>query len=166
MFKFSTLEAGIYPNESYCAFSSSFSSSSSFPSFPSLAFLLAPSPPHSLTPHPISLRHLHSSSSPTFHRAPTVTSSDNSGNTSDNAFDSCHINTVNLYAANATASDDDLYLISLRGPSTLYLINGAGEIVWRLGGKYSNFTMSGVTNTTSTGATFVRLPSLPPRFHR
>lgn len=39
-----------------------------------------------------------------------------------------------------TASGD--YLLSARDTSTIYLISGVdGRILWRLGGKYSNFTM-------------------------
>lgn len=48
---------------------------------------------------------------------------------------SCHINSI---------EKDSLsnYLISMRGPSTIYYISGTtGEILWRLGGKNSNFTM-------------------------
>ncbi|GAA6006543.1 arylsulfotransferase family protein [Rhodotorula paludigena] len=61
---------------------------------------------------------------------------ENNGNSSDNAFDFCHINSVEKVAATGD------YLISMRGPSTIYLINGqTGEITWRLSGKYSNFTM-------------------------
>ncbi|GAA5979076.1 hypothetical protein JCM11641_004965 [Rhodosporidiobolus odoratus] len=68
------------------------------------------------------------------------TVSDNAGNSSDNPFDSCHINTVNKF-------DNGNYLISLRGPSALYYISGEnGDILWRLGGKYTNFTMG--TNAT------------------
>lgn len=61
---------------------------------------------------------------------------ENNGNSSDNAFDFCHINSVEKIAATGD------YLISMRGPSTIYLIDGqSGEITWRLSGKYSNFTM-------------------------
>lgn len=33
------------------------------------------------------------------------------------------------------------YIISLRGPSTIYNVSSSGDINWRLGGKNSNFTM-------------------------
>ena len=34
------------------------------------------------------------------------------------------------------------YLVSLRGPSTTYCVNSTdGAIIWRLSGKYSDFTM-------------------------
>ncbi|GAA5852879.1 hypothetical protein JCM8547_004717 [Rhodosporidiobolus lusitaniae] len=72
------------------------------------------------------------------------TVSGGAGNSSDNPFDSCHINTVDKFVA---TDGTPLYLTSLRGPSTIYLINGtSGEIVWRLSGKKTDFTMG--TNAT------------------
>ncbi|GAA5890440.1 hypothetical protein JCM8208_004874 [Rhodotorula glutinis] len=63
------------------------------------------------------------------------------GNSSDNAFDYCHINSLEK-----VGSDGD-YLVSMRGPSTVYYISAStGEVLWRLGGKNSNFTMG--TNST------------------
>ena len=42
---------------------------------------------------------------------------------------------------------DGNYLVSMRGPSTVYYISAStGEVLWRLGGKNSNFTMG--TNST------------------
>ncbi|GAA5824579.1 hypothetical protein JCM11251_000483 [Rhodosporidiobolus azoricus] len=65
---------------------------------------------------------------------------DGNGNNSDNAFDSCHINSVEKESTGN-------YLVSMRGPSTIYYIDGqSGEIIWRLSGKESNFTMG--TNAT------------------
>lgn len=52
------------------------------------------------------------------------------------AYDYCHLNSLEK-------DDDGSYLVSMRGPSTLYKINGdTGEIMWRLGGMNSNFTIS------------------------
>ncbi|GAA6009171.1 hypothetical protein JCM10207_004294 [Rhodosporidiobolus poonsookiae] len=65
---------------------------------------------------------------------------DGNGNSTDNAFDSCHINAVEKF-------NNGNYLVSMRGPSTIYYIDGSsGEIIWRLSGKYTNFTMG--TNAT------------------
>ncbi|KAI5480533.1 arylsulfotransferase [Pseudohyphozyma bogoriensis] len=58
--------------------------------------------------------------------------SDNAGNSSSNPMD--------WYALEKDANGN--YLISMRGPSTLYSISSTtGEILWRLSGKNSNFTM-------------------------
>lgn len=47
----------------------------------------------------------------------------------------------------AKVGADGNYLVSMRGPSTIYYISAStGEIIWRLGGKNSNFTMG--TNAT------------------
>ncbi|KAK4058464.1 hypothetical protein OIO90_000624 [Microbotryomycetes sp. JL221] len=57
------------------------------------------------------------------------------GSSQENAWDYCHINSVDK---------DDLgnYIVSLRGPSTVYYIDGqSGEVMWRLGGKSTSFTM-------------------------
>jgi hypothetical protein len=63
------------------------------------------------------------------------------GNSSSNPFDWCHINSLEKISATGN------WLVSLRGPSTLYYIDGQnGDILWRLGGKNSNFTMG--TNAT------------------
>ncbi|TNY17271.1 ASST-domain-containing protein [Rhodotorula diobovata] len=63
------------------------------------------------------------------------------GNSSENPFDYCHINSA------AKVGADGNYLVSMRGPSTIYYISAStGEIIWRLGGKNSNFTMG--TNAT------------------
>ncbi|GAA6034623.1 hypothetical protein JCM8097_005428 [Rhodosporidiobolus ruineniae] len=90
------------------------------------------------------------------------TVSDGAGNSTDNPFDSCHINSLEKHDTDNGA----LYLVSMRGPSTVYAINGTtGEIQWRLSGKYSNFTMgtsatnathttTGVSSNFSTDATF------------
>ncbi|KAH8820243.1 ASST-domain-containing protein [Xylogone sp. PMI_703] len=61
------------------------------------------------------------------------------GHNSSDAIDYFHINSVDRDSENN-------YLISGRHTSTLYKINGtSGGIIWRLGGKYSNFTLeSGV----------------------
>ncbi|GAA5912104.1 hypothetical protein JCM5296_000795 [Sporobolomyces johnsonii] len=59
------------------------------------------------------------------------------GNSSENAFDYCHINSLEKVT-------DTSYLVSLRGPSTIYHISQeTGEILWRLGGKNSSFVMEG-----------------------
>jgi hypothetical protein len=57
------------------------------------------------------------------------------GHNSSDALDYFHINSVARDA-------DHNYLVSGRHTSTIYKINGtSGEIIWRLGGKYSNFTL-------------------------
>ncbi|BGP49044.1 hypothetical protein JCM10450v2_004923 [Rhodotorula kratochvilovae] len=62
------------------------------------------------------------------------------GNSSDNAFDYCHINAIEKVP-------NGNYLVSMRGPSTIYYISAeTGDIIWRLSGKNSNFTMG--TNAT------------------
>ncbi|KAM0753034.1 hypothetical protein T439DRAFT_188133 [Meredithblackwellia eburnea MCA 4105] len=68
------------------------------------------------------------------------TISDNAGSSEDNPWDYCHINSL---------EKDNVgnYLVSMRGPSTLYYISGStGDILWRLSGKNTNFTMG--TNST------------------
>lgn len=48
---------------------------------------------------------------------------------------SCHINSL----AKDQAGN---FLVSMRGPSTIYSISATtGEIIWRLSGKETNFTM-------------------------
>lgn len=42
--------------------------------------------------------------------------------------------------------DDGSYLISLRGPSTIYKISQDGDILWRLGGQNSSFAMGDNTS--------------------
>lgn len=67
--------------------------------------------------------------------------SNDDGSSEDNAFDYCHINSV---------EKDSLgnYLVSMRGPSTIYYIDGqTSEVRWELGGKSSSFDMG-------EGATF------------
>ncbi|RFU28174.1 hypothetical protein B7463_g8160, partial [Scytalidium lignicola] len=61
------------------------------------------------------------------------------GHNSSDAIDYFHINSVDR-------DSEHNYLISGRLTSTIYKINGtSGQIIWRLGGKYSNFTLeSGV----------------------
>ncbi|GAA5907935.1 hypothetical protein JCM6882_001532 [Rhodosporidiobolus microsporus] len=62
------------------------------------------------------------------------------GNSTDNPYDSCHVNA-------AEKQSNGNYLVSMRGPSTIYYIDGQnGEIIWRLSGKQTNFTMG--TNAT------------------
>lgn len=54
---------------------------------------------------------------------------------SANAFDYFHINSIDR-------DHQHNYLISSRSTSTIFKINGTdGSIIWRLGGKYSNFTL-------------------------
>lgn len=51
------------------------------------------------------------------------------------AFDSHHLNAV-------SRDDDGNFIISLRGSSTVYYIDrSTKKILWRLGGKKSNFQM-------------------------
>ncbi|KAM0792815.1 hypothetical protein ACM66B_002581 [Microbotryomycetes sp. NB124-2] len=51
------------------------------------------------------------------------------------AFDYAHLNSVKK-------DDAGNYLIGMRGPSTLYYVDGkTGEVLWRLGGKNSDFRM-------------------------
>ncbi|KAK4049447.1 hypothetical protein OIV83_004180 [Microbotryomycetes sp. JL201] len=55
------------------------------------------------------------------------------GENEDAAFDYAHLNSVKK-------DDAGNYLIGMRGPSTLYYIDGkSGELLWRLGGKLSDF---------------------------
>jgi hypothetical protein len=54
---------------------------------------------------------------------------DNAGNSSTNPFDYCHINSM-------TKDMRGNYIVSLRGPSTVYNISSTGDINWRLGGKF------------------------------
>jgi hypothetical protein len=63
-----------------------------------------------------------------------------SGHNSSDALDYFHINSVDR-------DSDHNYLISGRHTSTIYKINGtSGDIIWRLGGKNSNFSLgSGVS---------------------
>ncbi|EJT96609.1 hypothetical protein DACRYDRAFT_112558 [Dacryopinax primogenitus] len=62
------------------------------------------------------------------------------GNSSDNPFDYCHINSLDK-----DANGD--YLVSLRGPSTLYLVNHTtSDIIWQIGGMNPSFSMG--TNTS------------------
>ncbi|KAH7306077.1 ASST-domain-containing protein [Rhexocercosporidium sp. MPI-PUGE-AT-0058] len=57
------------------------------------------------------------------------------GYNSSDALDYFHINSVDC-------DSEHNYLISGRHTSTIYKINGTGgEIIWRLGGKYSNFSI-------------------------
>jgi len=57
------------------------------------------------------------------------------GHNSSDAIDYFHINSVDR-------DSEHHYLISGRHTSTIYKISGtSGEIIWRLGGKYSNFTL-------------------------
>jgi len=57
------------------------------------------------------------------------------GYNSSTAWDYFHINSV-------TKDDDGHYLLSARHASTLFKINGTdGSIIWRLGGKYSDFEL-------------------------
>ncbi|KAE8452474.1 hypothetical protein EG329_000376 [Mollisiaceae sp. DMI_Dod_QoI] len=57
------------------------------------------------------------------------------GHNSSSALDYFHLNSVD-------ADSSHNYLISGRHTSTLYKINGTtGSIIWRLGGKFSNFTL-------------------------
>ncbi|KAJ7060910.1 ASST-domain-containing protein [Mycena amicta] len=64
------------------------------------------------------------------------------GTSSDNPWDAVHINSIEK----DTAGD---YLLSARHSQALYKIDGAsGSIVWRLGGKTSDFTRLGNVNDT------------------
>ncbi|KAI9046884.1 hypothetical protein LZ554_008962 [Drepanopeziza brunnea f. sp. 'monogermtubi'] len=64
---------------------------------------------------------------------PLSTLSLGSGLNNTDAIDFFHINSVD--------GDGKNYLISARRTSTIYKVNGTtGDIIWRLGGKYSNFT--------------------------
>ncbi|KAF4945100.1 hypothetical protein FSARC_14522 [Fusarium sarcochroum] len=57
------------------------------------------------------------------------------GHNSSTAWDYFHINSI-------TKGDDGHYLLSARHASTVYKINGtAGSVIWRLGGKRSDFTL-------------------------
>ena len=59
-----------------------------------------------------------------------------------NHFDYFHINSIGVY-------DEDHLLISSRSTSTVYKISRkTGEVVWRLGGKKSDFEMGPGTRTT------------------
>jgi hypothetical protein len=59
-----------------------------------------------------------------------------------NYFDYFHINSIDVY-------DEDHLLISSRSTSTVYKISRkTGEVVWRLGGKKSDFEMGPGTRTT------------------
>jgi hypothetical protein len=63
-----------------------------------------------------------------------------SGHNSSDALDYFHINSIDRDA-------DHNYLVSGRHTSTIYKINGTnGDIIWRLGGKYSNFTCKSGAN--------------------
>ncbi|WP_422933102.1 arylsulfotransferase family protein [Sinomonas sp. P47F7] len=55
------------------------------------------------------------------------------GSTAEKAFDPYHVNAVDLR--------DDGYLVSFRHTHTIYLLNRSGMVVWRLGGKQSDFTI-------------------------
>ncbi|KAE9378687.1 hypothetical protein N431DRAFT_540522 [Stipitochalara longipes BDJ] len=58
-----------------------------------------------------------------------------SGYNSSDAWDYFHINSVDK-------DDEGSYLISARDANAIYKINGTtGSIIWRLGGKHSNFTL-------------------------
>ncbi|KAF2664441.1 hypothetical protein BT63DRAFT_89791 [Microthyrium microscopicum] len=57
------------------------------------------------------------------------------GHNSTDALDYFHINSVDR-------DSEHNYLISARHTSTIYKINGTtGDVIWRLGGKHSNFTL-------------------------
>ncbi len=57
------------------------------------------------------------------------------GHNSSNAIDYFHLNSVDR-------DPEHNYLVSGRHTSTIYKINGrSGDIIWRLGGKHSNFTL-------------------------
>ncbi len=55
------------------------------------------------------------------------------GSTAAKAFDPYHVNAVELRP--------DGYLISFRHTHTIYLVNTSGAVVWRLGGKQSDFAI-------------------------
>ena len=58
-----------------------------------------------------------------------------SGYNSSDAWDYFHINSVDK-------DDEGSYLISARDANAIYKINGTtGDLIWRLGGKHSNFTL-------------------------
>jgi hypothetical protein len=58
-----------------------------------------------------------------------------SGYNSSDAWDYFHINSVDK-------DEEGSYLISARDANAIYKINGTtGALIWRLGGKYSNFTL-------------------------
>ena len=57
------------------------------------------------------------------------------GHNSSDPVDYFHLNSIDR-------DSDHNYLISARHTSTIYKINGtSGDIIWRLGGKFSNFTL-------------------------
>jgi len=72
------------------------------------------------------------------------------GHNSSDALDYFHINSVDHDSSNN-------YLISGRHTSTIYKINGtSGKIIWRLGGRQSNFTLGdGVEFSLQHHARFV-----------
>jgi Arylsulfotransferase (ASST) len=62
------------------------------------------------------------------------------GHNSTDALDYFHINSVDR-------DEDHNYLVSGRHTSTIYKINGtSGDIIWRLGGKNSDFTLTSGVN--------------------
>ncbi|KAJ3775465.1 ASST-domain-containing protein [Lentinula raphanica] len=72
--------------------------------------------------------------------APFGTSSTGYGTATD-PWDYFHMNSIQK-------NDDGTYLISSRHCHTLYLVDSAGDILWRMGGKNSNFTMNDGANFT------------------
>ncbi|KAJ4497695.1 ASST-domain-containing protein [Lentinula lateritia] len=72
--------------------------------------------------------------------APFGTTSTGYGTATD-PWDYFHMNSIQK-------NDDGTYLISSRHCHTLYLVNSAGEILWRMGGKNSNFTLNEGANFT------------------
>ena len=57
------------------------------------------------------------------------------GHNSSHPVDYFHLNSIERF-------DDNSYLISARHTSTIYKIDKvSGKVIWRLGGKYSNFTL-------------------------
>ncbi|KAF2500904.1 hypothetical protein BU16DRAFT_499701 [Lophium mytilinum] len=75
------------------------------------------------------------------------------GHNSSDALDYFHINSVDR-------DSDHSYLVSGRHTSTIYKINGTSSaIIWRLGGKHSNFTLGpGVAFSFQHHARFISHP--------
>ncbi|KAE9387805.1 hypothetical protein BT96DRAFT_890908 [Gymnopus androsaceus JB14] len=61
--------------------------------------------------------------------------------TAESPWDYFHTNSIQK-------NDDGTYLISSKHCSTLYLVDASGEIIWRMGGEKSDFTMKNGTNFT------------------
>ncbi|KAJ7243328.1 ASST-domain-containing protein [Mycena rebaudengoi] len=73
----------------------------------------------------------------------TLTSS-GSGTSASNPWDAVHINSIDKARTGFSRGDlEGNYLISSRHCQTIYKIDKNGNIVWRLGGKMSNFTAKG-----------------------